>query len=230
MCIFLITIHLSNMSMHGDWDLPIDFQTTSDSSFHVIQEAKRLIATNADVKNFTGLESLIRNNCDPEFIEQLLKRGANPDMLCVTANILSLQLTNLLLRYSANPNYKDASRETPLHNLASSFNKRPGDTQKKLTIAKILFQHKAQLHLKDNRNHTPLDAALESYAHNENPEYGFKELAQLLQSEARYRLVVEIESTRKKNPTHLAQLPKDVIKIIIFKIYPSLDHIFNKTP
>lgn len=126
----------------------------------------------------------------------------------------------------------NVSTKLPLHNLASSFNKLPGDTQKKLTIAKILFQHKAQLHLKDDRDRTPLDLALRSYAFDNNPQYGLKELAQLLQSESRYRLAVEVECTRRKNfsSSGLAQLPKDVIKIIFFKIYPSLNHIFNKTP
>jgi hypothetical protein len=218
--------------MHGDWDISIDFQTTAGSSFHMIQEAKQLIATNAEVKNWIGLESLIRNHCDPQIIGLLLRRGVNPNELTVAANILSIEHTRLLLRYGANPNEKDASGETPLHDLASSFNRKPGDTEKKLTIAKILFQHKAQLHLKDAAGNTPFDVALDSYNTSKNPEYDFKELAQLLQSESRYRLAVEVECTRRKNfsSSGLAQLPKDVIKIIIFKIYPSLDHIFNKTP
>ena len=156
---------------------------------------------------------------------QFLERGADPNLLSSTANKLCVETTRLLLEFNADPNYQvPHTKETALHELACTYNKRPNDVEKKITIAKLLLHHQAQLHLKDQEGETPLDKALWCYHDSGGSAYlGFKALAKLLGSESRYRLVLQLECARKKNPlSPFNLLPQDMINEIVLWVYPKL--------
>ena len=92
--------------------------------------------------------------------------GWGENALHVTARNARLELVQLLLERHADPNYRDSSSRSALHEVANS---RP--EPKGLEVARLLLKHGAKVDLKDNRGSTPLiDAA----------EYGNYEMVQLL--------------------------------------------------
>ena len=187
-----------------------------------IEEAKHKLATN-QTNEIPSI--LCTSDQNIALTRQFLERGANSNRLLTTANQLCVETTRLLLEFNANPDDQEPyAQQTSLHELALTYNKKPGSVEKKITIAKLLLLKKAQLHLKDHRGKTPLEQVLWCLNHSSGISYlGFEALAKLLGSESRYRLLFEIEAPRKHNLlSPFNMLPKDMIKEIVLWVYPKL--------
>lgn len=224
----LIILGAANSFSYGmceisDYDRPIKEEIEQINQTQ-IEEAKRILAMSKNIADADIPEAVWYSDKHIELAKQFLTRGVSPNKpLLIATNQLAVETTRLLLEFGANPNYRECNKMTPLHILGATYNNHPGDTQKKITIAKLLLQHGAQQHLKDEKGRTPLEISLGHFFFQGEQFKGFISLAKLLNSESRYRLFIEIESARRKNLTSLSALPKDVIKEIIFWTYPKLN-------
>lgn len=175
--------------------------------------------------NLLSLHSSCRNDENIETTRTHLRQGANPNLdqngfpLHIAIDHLAVETARVLLAHGADVALPiPCFRQTPLHLVCTLKSQDPDRTAKKMTLAKMLLYARAPLHVKGFFDRTPFEWA---FSKSEDP--CFAALAKLLHSEARYRLVVEIESTQKKNrKSNFNRIPKDVIKMIILEVYPRL--------
>lgn len=125
-------------------------------------EAERLLNLGADpnfvdpVRNSTILEVALGWNATIDVIKLLLKKGAavgkNPDALLVTCSQHQVGKTELLLKYGADPNVRDAHGRTPLMRSLTGYGTR---------FIRPLVKHGSDLNAVDNDGRTALMVAAE---------------------------------------------------------------------
>ncbi|CAN5192976.1 hypothetical protein BH09DEP1_BH09DEP1_4920 [soil metagenome] len=229
---YLLTIPTSVLSMHrSPEEILANQEHQAKFKRKMLDAAEQVIKKQRDANEKVDQRYLpLCQSCESDehlaLTRQLLACHARPNLqdlwypLNASAEHLCIETTQLLLSYEADTGLQSAYMlQTPLHSLCTKVSNDPDRIAKKITLAKLLLHARAPLHAKNRLNETPFDSV---YAHAKTDPC-CAALAKLLLSEARYRLLVEIQSNRIKNgASHFNLLPKDIVKKIVFHVYPFL--------